>query len=323
MVASAKAWAATVAARRAVSPGSGPETSVAGAAAAERAWIGRRVQRRDRSRARRVQRAAQERADDAARAAHPVDQVGVALGRDVDGVAQRDDLDVRAELRPERGRVGERGERVEVAADDQDRHRRGQRHVRHPRRPLDRLRPVEADVVGLREAADRPPLRAREGLERVGRPAQVGHLRVVEARDREVGAAREVGRVRRRVVPRVGLAGEPQQRDVVAGERRPHRRVELAQDHRVRRRVLDHVGERARVDAYVQRAPVRVLRATGQRRRRGPAPATLRAARPIPARPSRARPARPRPRTRTRGRCRAAGRRSRARPSAASRGGGR
>ena len=35
---------------------------------------------------------------------------------------QRHDRHVVAELRPERGRVGQRRQRVEVAADDQDRH---------------------------------------------------------------------------------------------------------------------------------------------------------------------------------------------------------
>ena len=60
------------------------------------------------------------------------------------------------------------------------------------RRALARRGPVEADVVGLREAADRQPLRARERLEGVRWLAQIGNLRIVEARDRQVGAAREV-----------------------------------------------------------------------------------------------------------------------------------
>ena len=63
------------------------------------------------------------------------------------------------------------------------------------------------------------------------------------------------------MVPHARLAREPQQRDVVARQRRAHRGVELAQRDRVRRAVLDHVGEHARVDAdALQDARVGVAR---------------------------------------------------------------
>ena len=156
-------------------------------------------------------------------------------------------------------------------------------------------------------------------------------LRVVHAADREVEPVGEVVGRARAVVVGLGLGHEPQQRGVVAGQRGAHRCVQLAVDHRVRARVLHHVHERPHVHARLaDAAAVGVARGAGDRLG-AQAGEQLREARGRAAgsgggaarrrarrrRPSRAGP--PRRTTRTRGRGRAPGRRSRGSPSAAGR----
>ncbi len=217
----------------------------------------------------------------AARAGH---QRAVPLRGHVRRVGQLHDPDVGAQRGPEHARVGERCERVEVAPDDQQRYRRGQRPRgrRHGGPDLARARPVDAAHVRLGVVVDPHPLARGERVERAGRRrgdarAQLGapdgageahreQLRVVRAGDGPVEPVGVVGGVAAAAVdeaPR--LVDHPRQRRRVAGQRRAHRRVELAVDERLGAGVLDQVDDRLDRDPHAPAAAVGGAHRPGQR----------------------------------------------------------
>ena len=96
-------------------------------------------------------------------------------------------------------------------------------------------------------------------------------LRVVRAGDGPVEPVGVVGGVAAAAVdeaPR--LVDHPRQRPRVAGQRRPHRRVELAVDERLRARVLDEVDDRPDRDPHAPAAAVGGPHGPGQRPRAQP-----------------------------------------------------
>ena len=266
-----------VAARRARTPGSGPDTTTAGAVRAKvdgyapGVWMAGIVAAQRVSSWATTSGSAHEAADDPPGARSTIDEVGVTFGGDVHGVDEIHDPDASTQGRSEALGVRKRSEVVKISAEDEHRDRRRQRRAvrgQH-RRVVVGPGPVKADVIRLGVAAHRNPFTRAEGRERTGRrgpqagfelaaPRRRGGLEreqlgVVRAADRHVRAVGEVAGIGAAAVAG-GLDDEGKQRGRVALQGSPHRGVEVAQNEGIGSRILNQIGQPPRIH-HGPRAP--------------------------------------------------------------------